>query len=413
MKKQRVGAIVLAGMMMLSMTSCGNSKAKAYSKYVTLGDYKGIEYTKTVAEVTEDDIQGKLDSFVDGLAETNEVTDRAVEDGDIVNIDYVGTMDGKEFEGGSGTGYDLTIGSKSFIDGFETGLIGHNIGEEVSLDLQFPDPYPNNTDLAGKDVNFKVTINKISVKTTPELTDQLVKDNTDYDTIDAYKESIKEDLEKTNETTAENKAKSDIFDKVVSNCKISGYDEDEVKNLVDEEFKSFKSTAENYQNYGYSYEDVLSMNGYDSEESLKKGITEYVKQYLDQKMVLYCIAAKEGIKVSSEETDKKVQEYMDNYNVKTKEEVYDYFGDDYFEVAVLSEKVMDFLKENAKLVDSTEADSEDTEAADKDTTEATTAEAKDADSEDVTEVEDTDSENTSEEPESTTENTEATTTEAE
>ena len=413
MKKQRVGAIVLAGMMMLSMTSCGNSKAKTYSKYVTLGDYKGIEYTKTVAEVTEDDIQSKLDSFVDGLAETNEVTDRAVEDGDIVNIDYVGTMNGEEFEGGSATGQDLTIGSNSFIDGFETGLIGHNIGEEVSLDLQFPDPYPNNTDYSGKDVNFKVTINKISVKTTPELTDQLVKDNTDYDTIDAYKESIKEDLEKTNESNAEKQAKSDIFDKAVSNCKITGYDEDEVKDLVDEEFKSFKNTAESYKSYGYSYEDVLSMNGYDSEDALKKGITEYVKKYLDQKMVLYCIAAKEGIKVSSEETDKKVQEYMDNYNVKTKEEVYDYFGDDYFEVAVLSEKVMDFLKENAKLVDSTEADSEDTEAADKDTTEATTAEAKDADSEDVTEAEDTDSENTSEEPESTTENTEATTTEAE
>ena len=413
MKKQRVGAIVLAGMMMLSMTSCGNSKAKAYSKYVTLGDYNGIEYTKTVAEVTEDDIQSKLDSFVDGLAETNEVTDRAVEDGDIVNIDYVGTMNGEEFEGGSATGQDLTIGSNSFIDGFETGLIGHNIGEEVSLDLQFPDPYPNNTDYSGKDVNFKVTINKISVKTTPELTDQLVKDNTDYDTIDAYKESIKEDLEKTNESNAEKQAKSDIFDKAVSNCKITGYDEDEVKDLVDEEFKSFKNTAESYKSYGYSYEDVLSMNGYDSEDALKKGITEYVKKYLDQKMVLYCIAAKEGIKVSSEETDKKVQEYMDNYNVKTKEEVYDYFGDDYFEVAVLSEKVMDFLKENAKLVDSTEADSEDTEAADKDTTEATTAEAKDADSEDVTEAEDTDSENTSEEPESTTENTEATTTEAE
>lgn len=410
MKKQRVGAIVLAGMMVLSMTGCGNSKAKAYSKYVTLGDYKGIEYTKTVAEVTEDDIQSKLDSFVEGLAETNEVTDRAVKDGDIVNIDYVGTMDGEEFEGGSDTGYDLTIGSNSFIDGFETGLIGHNVGEEVSLDLQFPDPYPNNTDLAGKDVNFKVTINKISVKTTPELTDQLVKDNTDYDTIDAYKESIKEDLEKTNETNAEKQAKSDIFDKVVSNCKISGYDEDEVKDLVDEEFKSFKNTADSYESYGYSYEDVLSMNGYDSEESLKKGITEYVKKYLDQKMVLYCIAAKEGIKVTSDETDKKVQEYMDTYNVDTKEEVYNYFGDDYFEVLVLSEKVMDYLKDNAKLVDSTEADSEDTEAADsKDTTEATTTEES-SESEDTTE----DTESTTEDTEATTaEDTEATTTEAE
>ncbi len=383
MKKQKVGAIVLAGVMMLGMTGCGNSKAKAYSKYVTLGDYKGIEYTETVADVTEDDIQQKLDSFVDGLAETNEITDRAVKDGDIVNIDYVGTMDGKEFDGGSATGQDLTIGSKSFIDGFETGLIGHNIGDEVSLDLKFPDPYPNNTDLAGKDVNFKVTINKISVKTTPELTDQLVKDNTDYDTIDAYKESVKEDLEKSNKASAEKQAESDIFDKVVANCKITGYDEDEVKQLVDEEFTNFKNTAKNYESYGYSYEDVLSMNGYDSEDALKTGITEYVKKYLDQKMVLYCLAAKEGIKVSSEETDKKVQEYMDTYNVKTKDEVYDYFGDDYFEVAVLSEKVMDFLKENGKLVDSTEADSEDAKADGKDTTEAATEEKK-ADSEDTT-----------------------------
>ena len=118
MKKQRVSAIVLAGIMMVSMTGCGNSKAKAYSKYVTLGDYKGIEYTKTVAEVTEDDIQSQLDSFVEGLSKTNEVTDRAVKDGDIVNIDYVGTKDGEEFEGGSSEGYDLTIGSNSFTEAF-------------------------------------------------------------------------------------------------------------------------------------------------------------------------------------------------------------------------------------------------------------------------------------------------------
>ena len=190
-------------------------------------------------------------------------------------------------------------------------------------------------------------------------------------------------MEKSNKASAEKQAESDIFDKVVANCKITGYDEDEVKQLVDEEFTNFKNTAKNYESYGYSYEDVLSMNGYDSEDALKTGITEYVKKYLDQKMVLYCLAAKEGIKVSSEETDKKVQEYMDTYNVKTKDEVYDYFGDDYFEVAVLSEKVMDFLKENGKLVDSTEADSEDTQADGKDTTEAATEEKK-ADSEDTT-----------------------------
>lgn len=386
MKKQRTGAIVLASVMLLSMTGCGNSKANAYNKYVELGEYKGIEYTKTVADVTDEDVQGRLDSFVSGLSESEEIKDRAVENGDIANIDFVGSIDGEEFEGGSGEGYDLTIGSGTFIEGFESGLIGHNIGEEVSLDLTFPDDY-NSEDLAGKDVNFKVTINSISVKNTPKLTDDLVKENTDYDTIDAYKESIREELETSNEESAEQQAKSDIFNKVVENSKISGYDEAEVKQLVDDEFNNFKQTAQTYESYGYSYEDVLAANGYETEDELKEGITEYVKNYLNQKMVLYCIADKEGIKVTSEETDKKVQEYMDTYQVETKEEVYDYLGDDYFEVAILSEKVIEFLKENAVLVDSTE---------DTDTTEKEAADATEEKTED-------DKEDTEEKSEDTTE----------
>ena len=372
MKKQKIGAIVLAGAMVLSMTGCGNSKAKAYSKYVTLGDYKGIEYTKTVAEVTDDDVQAELDSFVADLTETEEVTeDRAVQTDDIVNIDYVGTKDGEEFEGGSATGYDLTIGSGSFIDGFEDGLIGHKKGEEVSLDLTFPEDY-SSEDLAGQDVNFKVTINSISVEKVPELTDELVKNNTDYDTIAAYKDSIREDLEKQNEESAEQQAESDIYNQVMENCSVSGYDEEEVDALIDQEFESFKKTAESYEAYGYSYEDVLSLNGYTSEDELKEGITEYVKNYLKQKMVLYCIADKEGIKVTSEEIDERVKECMEMYSAESSDEVYDYFGDDYFEVSLLAEKVLDFLKENAKLVDSTEAASteeseETTEAASEDT----------------------------------------------
>lgn len=376
MKKQRIAAVVLVGVMLLSMTGCGNSKAKTYSKYVELGEYKGIEYTKVVTEVTDEDIQSKLDSFTEGLAESEEVTGRAVEDGDIANIDFVGTKDGEEFDGGTGEGYDLTIGSNTFIDGFESGLIGHEIGEEVSLDLTFPEDY-RDEELAGQDVNFAVTINSISVKTTPELTDDLVKENTDYDTIDAYKESIREEMEESNEQSAEQQAQSDIFNKVIENCTITGYDEAEVTQLVDDEFDSFKQTAQTYEAYGYSYEDVLAANGFETEDDLKEGITEYVKNYLDQKMVLYCIAAEEGITVTSEETDELVQEYMDTYQVETKEEVYDYLGDDYFEVRVLSEKVMDFLMENAVLVDSTEETTEESSEDTEKDTESTEEESDD------------------------------------
>lgn len=371
MRKQRISAIILAGALALSMTGCGNSKANAYSKYVTLGDYKGIEYTKEVTEVTDEEVQSQVDSFVSGLTETKEVTDRAVKDGDIVNIDFVGTKDGEEFDGGTAEGYDLTIGSNSFIDGFESGLVGHKIGEEVSLDLTFPEDYQSE-DLAGQDVNFKVTINSISVEEVPELNDQLVKDNTDYDTIDAYKDSIREDLEKQYEESAEAQAKNDIFNKAVENCEVSGYDEAEVTELVDKEFESFQQTAESYESYGYSYEDVLSMNGYETEEELKEGITEYVKNYLKQKMVLYCIADKENIKADSEEVNSRVKEYMEMYTIENEEDIYEYYGEDYFELSVLSEAVMDYLKENAKLVDSTEADSEETSEGEE------TSEAEDA-----------------------------------
>lgn len=400
--KKRIGAVLLAGVMVLSMTGCSSGKAKKYSKYVKLGDYKGVEYTLDVAEVTDDDIDSKIDSFLDGLKETEDITDRAVQKGDTVNIDYVGTKDGKAFDGGTAEGYDLEIGSGSFIDGFEDGLIGHEIGEKVSLDLTFPEDYQSK-DLAGQDVNFEVTINSIKVSKVPTLSDKLVADNTEYDTIDAYKESIRKELEVSNEESATKQAKSDVFKKVVDNSEITGYDEKEVDDLIDKEFKSFKETAQTYESYGYSYEDVLASNGYSSEDELKEGITQYVKDYLNQVMVLYCIADKENITVSSKEIDSKVKEYMDTYSVKTEDEVYDYFGEDYFEISILSEKVMDFLMENAKKVDSTEetteADSEDGQSVDSSVqgdTEATT-EGKDSskkDSDDVTEEATTEAETT-------------------
>ncbi len=357
MKKQKIGAIILAGVMVMGMTGCGNSKASAYNKYVTLGEYKGIEYTKTVKEVTDSDVQAELDSFVQRNSEKKEITDRAVEEGDIVDIDFVGTMNGEEFEGGTSEGYTLTIGSGSLIDGFEEGLIGHNIGDEVSLDLTFPDPYPNSPDKAGQPVNFKVTINSISVEEVPELTDSLVSENTDYDTIDAYKKSIEEDLKENNENEAQQQAQNDVFNKVLENCSISGYDEEESKKLVDEQFEQFKQTAASYESYGYTYEQVLSLNGYDSEEALKDGIAEYVKNYLEQKMVIQCIADKEGIKVSKDEVDEKVKEYMDTYGVESEEEVYNYLGEDYFDMYLLSDKVINFLMDNAVLVDSLDDDS--------------------------------------------------------
>lgn len=356
--RKRIGAFLLAGVMLLSLTGCGNNKADNYSKYVELGQYTGIEYTKAEVDVTDAEVQAEIDTFLANLSKTEEVTGRAVQKDDIVNIDYVGVVDGVEFDGGAAEGADLTIGSGQFIDGFEDGLIGHEIGEEVAVEVVFPDPYENNPDLAGKPATFNVTINSISVKNTPALTDALVKEETDYDTIEAYKESVKEKLLAEEQANAEIQEQSDIFNKVMANSKVTGFDEAEVKQLIDDEFKNFKDTASSYEAYGYSYEDILVANGYEDEEQLKEGIKEYVENYLTQKMIIYLIADAEGMNVTSDETDALVQEYMDSTGAATKEEVYDYYGDEYFELAILSEKVMKFLQENAVQVDATEAATE-------------------------------------------------------
>ncbi len=351
MKKQRISAVILTGVLVLGMTGCGgNSKAKAYQKYVTLGDYKGIEYTKEVQEVTEDSVNSEIDQLLQQHIEKEEV-DRAIESGDVVNIDYVGKQDGVEFEGGSAEGSDLEIGSHSFIDGFEDGLIGHEKGEEVTLELTFPDPYPNNTDLSGKLVTFDVKINTVSEQKLPELTDAFVKENTDYDTIDAYKEWIRTNQAEENENAAEYEAKNYVYKKVLDNCTVSGYDEEEAKQEVDRTFNQFKKMAESYASYGYTYEQVLKSNGFNSEEELKNGLTESVGEYLKQKMVIYCIADKEGIQVTEEEAKDELKKYMDSYGYETEQEVYDILGEDYFTMSLMSEKVMDFIMENAKQVD--------------------------------------------------------------
>ena len=386
MKKQRISAVLLTGVLALGMTGCGgNSKAKAYQKYVTLGDYKGIEYTKEVQEVTEDSVDSEVNQLLQQHMEQKEV-DRAIESGDVVNIDYVGKQDGVEFEGGSAEGYDLEIGSHSFIDGFEDGLIGHKKGEDVTLELTFPDPYPNNTDLSGKLVTFDVKINTVSEQKLPELTDAFVKENTEYDTIDAYKEGIRTNQAEENENSAEYEAKNYVFNKVMDNCTVSGYDEEEAKQEVDRTFNQFKKMAESYASYGYTYEQVLQYNGFTTEDELKEGLTESVGEYLKQKMVIYCLADKEGIKVTDKEVEEELKNYMQSYGYETEQEVYDILGEDYFTMSLLSEKVMDFIMENAKQVDhleeSTETEEESTETEETSTeTEETSTETEETEAE--------------------------------
>lgn len=260
--------------------------------YITLGEYKNLtveESPKT--EISDEDVDSSIHYMLLNQYEQVEVTeDRAVQKEDTVNIDYTGYMDGEEFEGGSATGDDLLIGSGSFISGFEDGLIGHKKGEEVTLDLTFPEDYQNE-EMQGKAVQFKVKINKISQA--PELTDEWVAANTDYKTVEEYKAAQKELMQKSADADYESQVKSDLFSLVVDDTEFKDYPEillKDTKEKVREQLDSMYQAQ-----VGISLDDYIKQQGI-SEEDEDKALTEQAQNYLKQNLVVQGISMQKALK---------------------------------------------------------------------------------------------------------------------
>lgn len=226
--KKRIAAVLLAAATVVGMTGCGQTKSLAYLKNIKAFDYVELcdDYGNVTVsvpaetEVTDEMVESTINYKLSSDASYQEVTDHdTVENGDTVNIDYTGTKDGKEFSGGSATDYDLTIGSGSFIDGFEDGLIGHKKGDVVTLNLTFPDDY-SNSDLAGQAVVFKVTINKIEKLVTPELTDDWVaKQNiTGVSTVDEFRTYTKDQMQSYYDDSHKSDIEEAIVKYLLENC---------------------------------------------------------------------------------------------------------------------------------------------------------------------------------------------------
>ena len=227
--------------------------------YVTLPeDYAAIPLKKADIEPTEEDIQSQIDSVLSQNTTTRQVTDRAAADGDTVNIDYAGTVDGVAFTGGTYSGYSLTLGSGSFIDGFEDQIVGHKPGETFDIEVTFPDPYERNTELSGKDAVFTVTINKIIVTHTYELTDDFVKDNLKddygYTSVENMRQTIAKDLRDSQVYDA-------MMETILKNCPVSEVPQKLVDNEITIVIKQLKFSALQYSmelstllNYYYGVE---------------------------------------------------------------------------------------------------------------------------------------------------------------
>lgn len=327
----------------LFLTGCGgksNSKTVLYNypdldKYITLGKYKDIsvdaesdDFKAYINEVIETDLSAAE------LFESRELTaDDKVENGDTVVIDFVGKMDGKEFEGGSSTGYELTIGSGSMIDGFESGIIGATLNKKITVNLNFPDPYPNNTELSGKPVSFDITVTSGTRISYPEITDKIAKD-LGFNSKADYDKDVK------------NRAAQNYFcDFVVNASKVKSYPEHELEYYLEETTNYYEQMCESY---GMTFDDFLknqNMTLAQYEESVK----ESLKSNIASQLVFYSIAQKEDIEITDKATDDFLKSAAEENGV-TVDEVKQQISEGDLEFYTLVELVTDFLLEENEVM---------------------------------------------------------------
>ena len=265
---------------------------------VELGQYKGIQVEVAAPEVKDEDVEAELKKAQEEQARTIPVEDRPVADGDITTIDFEGFIDGVPFEGGKGTDYSLTIGSHSFIDTFEEQLIGKNIGEEVEVNVTFPEEY-HAEELKGKPAMFKVTVKEIKVKELPELDDDFAQDVSDFDTLAEYKEDIKKKLLEKAEKAAKNEKEEKLIDAIIADAKMD-IPEAMIETQQDQMIREF---AGRLSQQGLSFDQYMQFTGM-TLDMMKDQMKDQALKRIQVRLVLEAIAAKEAFEVKEEDINK-------------------------------------------------------------------------------------------------------------
>ena len=314
---------------------------------VTLGEYKGVAVEKNVEKVTDEAVDARIQNDVERASTTQDVTDRPVENGDIVNLVYAGSVDGVAFEGGTAQGQSLTIGSGMFIPGFEEQMVGMNIGEERDLSVKFPEQY-HAENLAGKDAVFHVKVNGIQTKVRPELDDDFAADVSEFDTFEAYKANIVADLEKNAADRAEANLEDALIQKVVdaADCDIP-------EAMIDDEVKTMLREMEMRMMYqGIRFEDYLKYTG-QTLDQVRENYKPEAANRVKTQLVLEAVAKAENIVPTDEDVDeaiadqaKRVNRDVEEFKASLSEQQKEYLK----ETAGIK-KVIDFLKANAVITE--------------------------------------------------------------
>ena len=318
---------------------------------VTVKQYKGLKASKDVAPVTDEEVNAEIERMRNRNARTITVEDRAAQNGDIVSIDFEGFVDGKAFEGGKAERYSLTLGSGQFIPGFEDQIVGMKIGEEKDIDITFPEDYT--PELAGKAVVFKIKLNGITTPELPELDDEFAKDVSEFDTLDEYKTSLREDLEKRRKDEAENDFRANILKQAVNNIKAE-IPECMILEKVEQTIRDYAS------NFGMTdrsvpLENLKEMMGL-SDDVVENNIRPAAEFQVKTDLLLDKIKDEEKLEVTEEAFNEYLNKVAEDVKA-TADQLKNYFGEAFIKAEQLKEMATNLIVDSAK-VKAAEAETE-------------------------------------------------------
>ena len=309
---------------------------------VELGEYAGLTVTKEAKNVNEADVDAEVKRMQDrnGRLLTRE---GAAENGDTVDIDFEGFVDGKAFEGGKAEHYSLVLGSGSFIPGFEDQVVGHSAGEEFDVNVKFPEEY-GAAELAGKDATFKIKLHEVKYKELPALDDDFAKDVSEYDTLDELKDSIRNNIKTNLDKQAEQKVENDLMDQVITNMKADIPDA-MVDSRIDELVQDFEYRI---SQQGLKLADYLKYMGMNIEQ-FRAQFKEQADKQVKMRLAMEAIVAKEGITASDEEFEEEVKRIADAYKMEA-DKVKSIVDAAAVKADLAINKAIDFVKEKANVV---------------------------------------------------------------
>ena len=311
---------------------------------VTLGKYMGVTVTKIDTSVTEDEVEAELENQRNTNARTVTVTDRPVKEGDTAVIDFEGFVDGVAFDGGKAENHSLEIGSHSFIDTFEDQLVGKNAGDEVEVNVTFPEQYQA-ADLAGKPAVFKVKINEIKVKELPELNDEFAQDVAGVDTLAEYKEELKKNLTEKKENEAKKTKEDEAIQKIIDKSKM-----ELPEAIIDTQCETMVNEfAQRIAQSGLSMDQYLQFSGM-TVDQLKEQVRPEAETRIKSSLVLEQIAKEENIEVSDEDIDAEIEKMAKAYGMEA-DKLKEYMGDSEKESMkrdLAITKAVDLIMENVK-----------------------------------------------------------------